>query len=139
MKNKADVNFGVWAFLVGLLFAIVLSAVSLFSQKIGVPDWAIVASGALATVYVTCCLISLDGPLDVFVRLRNAAETHRPATLGKMLLCPWCIGFWAALPFALFAVFVTGWAWWSVVMLWLSYAAIAGRTLEVNNMVEVDW
>ncbi|MBN2142106.1 hypothetical protein JW711_02130 [Candidatus Woesearchaeota archaeon] len=47
MKEKGDLKLGVWAFLVGLLFAIVLSIFSLFSHKVGVPDWTLVLLAVL--------------------------------------------------------------------------------------------
>ncbi|MBN1793182.1 hypothetical protein JW826_05870 [Candidatus Woesearchaeota archaeon] len=42
MEPKGDIKLGVWAFLVGLLLAIVLSIISLFQKGTEVPNWAII-------------------------------------------------------------------------------------------------
>jgi hypothetical protein len=66
----------------------------------------------LAVYRVATDLAYMDGPLDLFSRLRGAAVERLGAghwmTVG--LHCPICISFWLALPLAIWF----GWAWLAI-------------------------
>lgn len=81
-------------------------------------------------VYITACLVWLDGPFDVFYQLRALALTRNPRLLGKMFDCPWCAGFWAGLLCAVLAVLALEIAIAWALPLGTTYAAIAGLLLE---------
>jgi hypothetical protein len=66
----------------------------------------------LAVYRVATDLAYMDGPFDLFSRLRGAAVERLGAghwvTVG--LHCPICISFWLALPLAIWF----GWAWLAI-------------------------
>lgn len=88
---------------------------------------------ALAALYAVKCITALDGPLDVFCRIRRWALIHYPASLGKMLLCPWCTGFWVGLLSAACAAALLGFSAVFVVPLGMAFAAVSGCLLEDDN------
>jgi len=67
---------------------------------------------ALAVYRVATDIAYMDGPFDLFSRLRGAAVARLGAghwvTVG--LHCPICISFWLALPLA----YWYGWAWLAI-------------------------
>lgn len=94
------------------------------------PAWVLVLAAVMAAVYTVNCLVYLDGPLDMFIRIRDFAETHYPLFLGKLLNCPWCIGLWVGVFWAGALALVCGWPAWGVVFLGPAFAAISGLLLE---------
>lgn len=90
----------------------------------------LIIAAALASLYTTCCAVYLDGPLDVFDRLRAWGLTVYPASVGKFLACPWCVGFWSGLAWAAAAALVLHLSWYWVCFLAPAYAALSGRLLE---------
>jgi len=93
-------------------------------------DWPALVVGALATTYVTCCLVYLDGPWEVFLRVRMFMETRSPRLLGKLWGCPWCTAFWVALVVAAALAGVADWDWQSGGLIALAWSAVAGLLLE---------
>lgn len=80
-------------------------------------DWLRCALAILAA-YRVAQLISIDhGPFDVFLRLRDWAgvpdrgRDGRPIKeLARLLACPYCIGLYASVGFALLALARAAWA-----------------------------
>lgn len=86
----------------------------------------LVIIGAFVVIYLTACGVFLSGPFAVFARFRELLTTAAPETFGEFLTCPWCVGFWAAIPVVvafrldlLLSIFLV-----------LAYAAIAGLVVE---------
>lgn len=90
---------------------------------------------ATATCYLTQVLFYLNGPFEVFERLRSfvgvyhAPDGSRAASneLAKMLMCLWCVAFWVGLLMA-----------WGNPMLACAYAAVAvlyGRVIHGHYVV----
>ena len=80
----------------------------------------------LASVYFTKCITCLNGPFSVFAVIRSFAEKRYPVSLGQLLNCPWCSGFWVGMILA-FLVGVR------LELVWLygaAAAAVSGLLLE---------
>lgn len=99
-----------------------------------------ILAGALATAFIAKCLTALDGPGDVFLRLRDRAQVRGPVWAAKLLECPWCVGFWVgALVSALVLHLLPLWPLLAWPLLACAYAAAAGLLLEERVLsVEVD-
>ena len=75
-----------------------------------------------------------DGPGDVLLTMRaklgayDLDDDGRPATsIGRGIICPWCIGIWLALPAAFFVA-----PWGYDVFLW--WLAIAGGAAFLQSV-----
>ena len=85
---------------------------------------------------VTALIVYDEGPFDVFLKIRIAggrydyAKNGRPATeIGRLLICPFCVGVWVAAVLAV-ALRPTGVLEWG--MYWLS---IAGAQAFLQDVV----
>ena len=74
--------------------------------------------GALAVWRITHLLHAEDGPLDVFVRLRQWAG---PGFWGQLLDCFYCLSIWIAAPCA----WLIGQTWGERLFLWPALSAAA--------------
>lgn len=93
------------------------------------PDgpWFELVASVLATWRLARLLAREDGPFDLVVRLRQRAGE---GAWGALMDCPYCLGFWLALPFAL----LLGDTVLDCLLLWL---AIAGGAAFLENLLEV--
>jgi hypothetical protein len=105
---------------------------------------AIVLNG-LVVFIVTYFLTSLEGPWDVFKRLREWAgiqhdadgfpEVIKDRFLARLLACFWCTATWVSMATSLLAVFTMGASWYTSwymwVCLWLASIASAGLVNKV--------
>ena len=99
------------------------------------PDWFLFVLMTFATYRVTQLLVYDDGPFDLIFKARakmgvyDLAENGEPKTsLAKLLACPYCAGFWVAIPAAMTISSNVS----SFIILWLAIAG--GQTfLEAIN------
>lgn len=71
------------------------------------PNWLLFIALSFACYRVAQLLVYDDGPFDVIFEFRTMigvydlnAAGERQTVLGKLFSCPYCIGFWAAIPCA---------------------------------------
>jgi hypothetical protein len=89
------------------------------------PDWFLFVLLTFATYRVTQLLVYDDGPLDLIFKLRAMMGVYdldqngeSKTNLGKLFSCPYCVGFWLAIPAAL----VPAGNIKSFIILWLAIA-----------------
>lgn len=89
------------------------------------PDWFLFALLTLATYRVTQLLVYDDGPFGLIFKFRAAIGVYdldqageSKSNLGKLFACPYCLGFWLAIPGALVAAGAID----SFIILWLAIA-----------------
>jgi hypothetical protein len=82
--------------------------------------------GLLTVWRITHLLNAEDGPWDIAVRLRQAADD---GFWGKLLDCFYCLSLWVAAPLA----FLLGESWWQRVLLWPSLSAGASLLERATN------
>lgn len=76
----------------------------------------------LATYKITAMLIDYDGPLDIFIRLRDFVERYQPPKYRIFNFdCHFCLGTWVALPFAVYV----GNGYIQVIIYWFAMSALA--------------
>lgn len=69
---------------------------------------------ALATHRLSLAIAEEEGPFSIFLKLRGALDPDQATWLGRGLNCIMCVGFWVALPVALFVTvlgYADPWAW----------------------------
>lgn len=98
--------------------------------------------GVLAVYRATNLLVREDGPGDVFLRLRTALGRYDyvpdgdelvPATkMGRFIACPYCVGMWLALLWALVARprSVRDWLTWAL--------AVAGGQRAMDRLLDSE-
>ena len=66
--------------------------------------WVMWLTAVFATYFVSVNLAHMDGPFDVFLRLRDwmgaytyGANGQPLERLGRMAICPYCWGAWVAM------------------------------------------
>lgn len=92
-------------------------------------NWLTATLAAFAIYRVARMVAEEDGPFFVFRRLRDAhTDQHTSIALG--LRCPYCVGFWAALPVTVLLVVVGGWDVWLWPIWWLGLAGAAAKIHE---------
>lgn len=69
---------------------------------------------SLATHRIAVLVTEDEGPFSIFTRLRGALDPDQKTWLGRGMNCVFCVGFWAALPVAVFVTvlgYADAWAW----------------------------
>lgn len=76
---------------------------------------------ALATHRIALAITEEEGPFSIFLKVRGAFDPDQTTWLGRGLNCIFCVGFWVALPIAvwlgtlgLFDPFLTPLVWWGL-------------------------
>jgi len=82
--------------------------------------------GLLTVWRITHLLQAEDGPWDIVVRLRRAADN---SFWGKLLDCFYCLSFWVAAPLA----FLLGESWLERALLWPALSAGASIIEQATN------
>lgn len=105
---------------------------------------AIVLNG-LVVFTVTYFMTLLDGPMDIFKRLREWAGIQHDAYgehevvpnkfFAKLLDCMWCTGTWVSAGVSVFTVIIIGASWYMWFYVWLVSIALAGL---VNKVVTYE-
>jgi hypothetical protein len=91
--------------------------------------WLTATLAALAIYRVARMVAEEDGPAFVFKRLRERyTDQHSSIALG--LRCPYCIGFWAALPVTIMLCMFGDWP----IALWpLWWFGLAGAAAKIHE------
>lgn len=77
---------------------------------------------SLASYKLTAMLIDYDGPLDIFLRLRELVERYQPPKYRVLNFdCHFCLGTWVALPFAIYK----GGTLTEILIYWFALSAFA--------------
>lgn len=84
----------------------------------------------LGTYRISRMLVSEDGPMDAFTRLRNWAGQR--TSLGRGMHCYFCVSFWIAGLAAVLLALQGATSWWDV---WLTWPGIAGAAVGVYQVV----
>lgn len=95
--------------------------------------WLWVLIAILANYRLARMLATEDGPFDAFSRFQEWAGGSK-TWVGRGLACPFCVGYWTALPLALIVISLLPMSpdWRMVVLLWL---AISGGQTIIQKVV----
>jgi hypothetical protein len=101
---------------------------------------AVVLDG-LVVFTITYMLIALNGPWDIFKRIRELAGIQHDVDgypnvisnkfFSKLLICFWCTSTWISAPISIITVLIIGSAWYTWFYLWLASIAIAGLWYKI--------
>jgi len=82
---------------------------------------ALLLIAALATHRLAYALSEEEGPFSLFMRLRGALDPDQQTWLGRGVNCVMCVGFWVALPLAVWLgvvgvvdPYLTPLVWWGL-------------------------
>jgi hypothetical protein len=95
--------------------------------------WLTATLAAFAVYRVARMVAEEDGPAFVFKRLRDR-YTDKDSSVALGLRCPYCVGFWVALPVTVLLCVVGGWDYWLWPVWWLGLAGAAAKIHEYWKM-----
>lgn len=65
-------------------------------------------------------------------------RADRWGTLNYFIQCPWCVGMWLSLGFAIIPVRLIGWPWWAFLPVALACSHLVGVFARFADTEEID-
>lgn len=91
---------------------------------------------SLVCYRITQLISREDGPFDVFHKLRLLAGSYDYGSngrirtwYGRLIKCPYCLGFWVAIPLAISLNGVN----WQTVLIWIAMAGMQSLLQGVSD------
>lgn len=92
-------------------------------------SWMLLLLAVLTVYFVAKTITQLDGPFDVFARLRGAVGQR--TWVGRGLHCIHCVGTYVALVVALYLVLTNQASWVQFGLLWFGLAGGSSALYQV--------
>ena len=86
---------------------------------------------ALATYRIVRLVAIEEGPFDLALKLRGAADPDQRTWIGKGLACAWCLSFWVA-PVTVYA---TSYAIGTIIIAGLAVSALVGLSVQCSGIL----
>lgn len=90
---------------------------------------------ALAAYRLTRIVLMEDGPFDLMLKLRGAADPDAETWIGKGLRCPWCVSFWVGPVVVYAATYTAG----LIVVAGLACSALASLGMTYGSAAFDRW